>query len=275
MLPLLGLALAGCLPDVPAALRFEVQDPLLAGGAARVEIRLGSGYVEDSLEVSLDGERVESLFARTADGTVGRLPAASGPHQLRAQARFELLRQRVPRRKVVRFVSPAGAPELEASFPTDGAASVPRSEWIRLDFAAEVVEETRASFELACLGAVRPVAVHALRSDFLVLNPEGELPGGVDCRLAWQAPDGPAELFFATAPVGPAAHVVYDRTYRALVAPLPDDFWLVPDPASPTGRTSSWVFPTGSPTWSGSSRRWLRRPRAPTASAPSARSRSS
>jgi hypothetical protein len=53
--------------------------------------------------------------------------------------------------------------------------------------------------------------------------------------LAWQAPDGPARLEFSTAPVGSAARIVYDRTDASLTSPFPDDFWMLPDPGSPTG----------------------------------------
>ena len=128
-------------------------------------------------------------------------------------------------------------PALSESDPTDGDAVVP-SAWLRLSFAEEVTDGALAGFSLRCNEQVTNATVHRLGAEgrSLILNPVQGLPADATCSLAWVGPDGPTTLDFDTYPSGPSPVVPYDRTDASRTSPFPDDFWIVPDSTSATGR---------------------------------------
>ncbi len=143
---------------------------------------------------------------------------------------------------------PAGStPALLSSAPEDGAPNVPRTAWLRLTFTGPVDPSALRGFDLACGGSAREVGVSAIAADTLVANPAGELPAATDCVLAWPGPDGTASLSFSTAPAGPAATVLYDRTTARQTVPFPDDLWLTPDASKPNGFRLAVPVPGGPP----------------------------
>jgi len=69
-----------------------------------------------------------------------------------------------------------------------------------------------------------------------VVTPGGELPAGRTCTLAWQGPAAAETTSFSVAAAGDPAIVPYDREDPSRLSPFPDDAFLVPDAATPTGR---------------------------------------
>jgi hypothetical protein len=134
-------------------------------------------------------------------------------------------------------------PPLAASRPAAGAADVARTAWIELDFSAPV--PAFVPFRLSCDGGAtfRPLTMHHVTPENVVLNPEGQLPAGATCSVGWRTAGGPAALAFATAPAGAAVRVVHDRTNLALTGPIPDDFYLTSDPSTVTGNRLNYPIP--------------------------------
>jgi hypothetical protein len=124
--------------------------------------------------------------------------------------------------------SPAGAalPRLRASIPAARASDVPRDEWLRLEFEADLAEGSERSVALSCDGEPLGASVAALGARALVVNPDPALPAAAACELRWLGEDGPQRFAFATAGEGIPAFVHYDRRDRRATAPFPDDFWL-------------------------------------------------
>lgn len=124
----------------------------------------------------------------------------------------------------------AVAPVLLESDPEEGA-TVARSVWPQLVFSgAFPLGALSAPDALVCDGTPVTFRAHALAPESVVLNPEGELPGGADCTLD----TGSDERAFQTA-AGPEGTIVYDRTDDGLPPPFPDDTHLVADPTTPSG----------------------------------------
>lgn len=136
---------------------------------------------------------------------------------------------------VARFHVPT-LPALVASDPIEGASGVASTAWPRLDFAGEVPLRSLGTIELACGGAPVEVAAYRITPTTVALNPTVDLPAASACEIGWPGPSGPVVLHFQSAGAGSAAEVHYDRTDRAATAPFPDDYWLVPDPTTPTGQ---------------------------------------
>lgn len=119
-------------------------------------------------------------------------------------------------------------PAIVASDPPAGASGVPRTTWIRVDFAAAV---DPADFsELARLycfndpGASAEVRITALSPTALVFDPlDPELRDGAPCSLELPGLSVP----FTTAAAGDPATVHYDRGDTRNLAPLPDDAFRV------------------------------------------------
>ena len=144
-------------------------------------------------------------------------------------------------------VTPTGVPlpQLVSSVPAQGATEIPRTAWLRLDFADAVTDGSLSGFALQCDGAAHAIALSRISASVLVVNPVGELPGGVSCSLSWPTQAGSDALDFSTAPAAGAATVLYDRTDRRLTVPFPDDFWLTPDANTVSGSRLSIAVPTG------------------------------
>ncbi|MGH7787859.1 MAG: Ig-like domain-containing protein [Candidatus Binatia bacterium] len=138
---------------------------------------------------------------------------------------------------------PEMLPALRTSDPSDGATNVPRTAWIRLEFAEAANPLDVPSDALSCAsgGAAR---AHAVLPDVIVLNPIDLLPAGETCTIALP---GQAPITFTVAPEGASPTVIYDRPASDGLLPFPDDFFLVADAATPTGRRVTVPLPAGRP----------------------------
>jgi hypothetical protein len=210
------------------------------GVVMRVPLTLAPDFIEGSLEVSLDGAPT-AAFARTASGASAALAvSAGGPHLLVAQAHFLRGGSAVTFADSRRFTVPTAAPPLLWSVPASGASDVSRAAWLRLEFAGEPSPAALQGLQLACSAAPNQAEPHAITTSLVgrsevVVNPVGQMPGGVSCALQWFGPSGNESLSFHTAAAGPPARVPYNRSDLSATEPFPDDFWTVPDGTSPTG----------------------------------------
>jgi tellurite resistance protein TerC len=227
LLPLLG---AGC------GARVEIGLPDARAGELRLDVELTGGASLAGTRLFLDGEDVSDRFVPGGPGLVGFLPVPpAGPHRL---AIFRpLFGSAIGWTHLARFESPAAAPELLASQPGAGA-TVPASAWIELVLAASVDPAAAAGwgFEVEC-GGKRVASRTHLLGPRVIVNPTPALPPGRSCRVGWRAPEGHvAELLFSSAPLEASATAHYDRSDPYQAAPFPDDYWLVPDASTPSGR---------------------------------------
>jgi len=133
-------------------------------------------------------------------------------------------------------VAHAPLPAWVSSAPREGATDVPRTAWLRLDFAAEPVREALAGIALDCGAGTPSIGVEVLGDGVVLVNPNGELPAEARCTVAWMGPSGPEALGFDVAAAGAEAVVPYDRDDGSQLAPFPDDVFLAPDSATPTGQ---------------------------------------
>jgi hypothetical protein len=129
---------------------------------------------------------------------------------------------------------PAVLPPLLASVPQDGASAFSYSGWLRLEFADPVSDHASNSFELRCNELLQPIRIHRIATSQIAIDPRGELAPATRCNLNWRGASGVEQIAFSTAERGPAAEVFYDREDPKKIAPFPDDFWLLPNPAHPT-----------------------------------------
>lgn len=134
-------------------------------------------------------------------------------------------------------------PALRASDPPDGAVSVPRTAWVRLEFAAAVDPRDVPSDVLTCASGAE-ARVHAVLPDVVVLNPVDLLPAGDACTIALP---GRAPITFTVAGEFVSPTVLYDRPASDGLIPFPDDFFLVADTSTPTGRRVNVPLPAGRP----------------------------
>jgi hypothetical protein len=212
---------------------LSIEPPTFGAGTARIHIALGPGYVEDSLEVSLDRRPVRDAFSVGEDGATAVVALGQGVHTLSARARFATGGRVRASTDSVRFRTPPPLPPLQSSDPAANVGGVPRTAWIRLTFVRRVSEVGRLSVELSCDGVRHPAAVHRTALRTLVVDPDGDLEPSAACVVAWRGSRGPQHLSFETAAAGPPASVIYDRSDALGTAPFPDDFWLRPDPDDP------------------------------------------
>ncbi len=224
-----------------------------AAGLVAVEIRLPPGTDPAEAEVRLDLADVTSSFAPGGEGLLGTLPeAAPGPHSISVSypAAGGLLRTH----RFDRFDSPTAAPALLEVSPDLGGL-LPHTAWLRLRFDGPVQRAAMEGwgFGIECDG--ERVPRDAVRADgtqtasgpgapdsVVIVNPRPSLPASPiepSCRVAWRGPGGsPEERTFQVAGGGGGdlATVLYDRTDLFQLAPFPDDYWLVDDPSTGTGR---------------------------------------
>jgi hypothetical protein len=189
-----------------------IEAPTFGAGTARFPIALAPGYVEDSLEVTLDRRPVRDAITVGAAGATVVVSVGEGVHTLSARARFAIEGKVRVGADSASFRTPPALPPLAFSAPALGAAGVPRAAWIRLTFARPVSEAGRLSVELACDGVRYPASVHRVAPRTLVVNPEGDLEPSATCVVAWRGRRGPRRLAFGTAAAGPPATVIYDRS---------------------------------------------------------------
>jgi dienelactone hydrolase len=232
---------ASCRPEIDVGM----PDPV--SGDVRVEIVAGEGIERSGVRIALDGADVSSEFVPGGPGLVGFLAdPPPGAHEITVfQPLFGLpfgFWQRLA------FVSPAPAPALVASRPDAAAGPVPRTAWLELELAAPPDPAALAGwgFGVEC-GGRRVASRHQIVSDArVVVNPEPALPPGASCRVAWRGPGGAVTgVEFAVAPdaAGAPATALYDRGDLGSVAPFPDDYWLVPDASTPSGRRIALELP--------------------------------
>lgn len=232
----LAALLVGAGPCARHAITLGIPD---AAGRLPVAVELPTGADPALATVAFDGADVSADFSPGGAGLVGSLALpAAGAHVIEVVAPRDPA-DPAPFALVKHFRSPAAAPELVAASPAAGAASVPRTAWIRLAFAGPVDPGALVEwgFALECDGArVRRVA-HSLTGGVLILNPTPELPPAATCRALWRDADGELRqhAFRTAADVLPAAEAHYDRTDPLRVTPFPDDYWTVADASKPTG----------------------------------------
>ena len=234
LVALLPLVLGGRCGSV--AVRFGLPDA--ATGQLRVEIRVQGGLHAGDLEIALDGADATGLFSPNGRNLVGLLDdPAPGPHRL--AVRHKLIAGLGPAWSVP-FESPEPAPALLATQPEEGAEAVPRTAWLRFEFAEEPAPGALAGwgFGVECGGERIAADVLVVRGTSVVVNPAPELPAAASCRAAWRGPGGEiVEHPFTVASDAPgsAAEVLYDRSDPFAFPPIPDDYWLVPSDAGGTG----------------------------------------
>ena len=221
-------------------------------GTVRVRIDLQSGVDPGSLELRLDAVPVALPRAAGLGSLTAELAVAAGSHhRLSASARFQHDEMLLAQTAALSFDVPTPAPPLLASDPAPGAAGIPRTAWLRLDFVAPPAPAARAGFALGCEQGGRYAAVASRVSPLapatLVVAPTSDLPPSARCELEWQGADGRQSLVFETASAGATVVVRYDRSDADAVAPLPDDFWLVDDVSTPTGVRLAVPTPAGPP----------------------------
>ncbi|MEO8603126.1 MAG: hypothetical protein ABI629_11175 [bacterium] len=126
-------------------------------------------------------------------------------------------------------------PEIVASEPLEGALNIPRSTWIRVEFAGAVDPQDldgQVAIDCGQANASMTGRVTALKPNVLLINPTeiAQLAGGAACsvRLANRS------LHFTVAAAGAPATVLYDRDDARRLAPLPDDVFTVTE-ATATG----------------------------------------
>ncbi|MBW2664816.1 MAG: hypothetical protein JRE13_00875, partial [Deltaproteobacteria bacterium] len=168
---LLPIALVLCACGNDASDSISLLPLTFGAGTVRVRVAVESGYVEGSLEVSLDQERISEVFEFAGGTATAEVPIADGEHQLSVRARFRSAGRTSRGARQVRFAPPPALPELVASNPAAAAATVPVTAWFRLEFARPTNARARRSFELHCGGAVIPVAVHAQTPEKLIVTP--------------------------------------------------------------------------------------------------------
>ena len=234
---LLSLALACGPPQSPV----RVAGPYFTGPTARIDVALAEGLVAGSFAVALDGAPVTASFAAAPWGFTGNVSVnAGGSSTLVASARFLRGGIEEEHSATLAFTAPVPTPALLSSDPTAGASNVPRTAWLRLEFAGAVTAASQKEFHLDCGGhgelwSGRAIAVHALEPSVLVVNPVGQLPANVECGLSWQGAAGLEALVFQTAAAGAPAEVRYDRTQTRPLLPYPDDLYTVSDASTATG----------------------------------------
>lgn len=117
-------------------------------------------------------------------------------------------------------------PAIVASEPPDGAAGVPRTTWVRVEFAAPVDPADFSDLVGVQCGDVPQIAVRttALSPTAVVFDPDvPDLPAA-GCTVSLPG----AEIDFTVAPFAEPATVHYDRADTRNLAPLPDDAFRDP-----------------------------------------------
>jgi hypothetical protein len=228
----------------PALLAIYCHSPVTvhlpdASGRIPVEVRLRAGTDASAVRVELDGSDVRAAFAAEPLRLVGSLPLpAPGAHRLRV--RVPVLGGRASQIFDEDLSAPEPAAALVASEPVGDAADVPRTAWLRLVFDAPPSEAALDAwgFQMECDGVPQPRDAHRVAGNAVILNPRPELPPGASCRSVWRGPGGVQEHRFAVADDagGAPATLLYDREDVFALRPFPDDYWLVEDATTPSGR---------------------------------------
>ena len=240
--------LLGAGPCAPRAI--EIHLPFAPTQALPVTIHLPPTTDLATVTVKLDETDVTAGFASLGDGMLdGTVPLPSpGTHRLSVTREYAVVPGLpFPITTGTRFEVPAPAPALVSIEPSARSVA-PRTKWLRMRFASAVSQDALAGFgfAIACNGAEVARSAHALADGTVVLNPTPDLPAAASCRVVWRgADDHVADSSFSTAAdaAGDAATVLYDRQDPLEIAPFPDDYWVVDDPARPSGHAIEMPVP--------------------------------
>lgn len=132
-------------------------------------------------------------------------------------------------------------PALVSSHPAAGATSVIPAEWIQLEFASPPGNVSRVS--LRCDGTELPWTIAHRSGVLVVINPAPALPPSAACEVTVPTGSGTETILFTTSGGFPV-EAKYDRTDPRTTVPFPDDFWLVDDPTTPTGKHVQIAMPS-------------------------------
>ncbi|MDH3685840.1 MAG: hypothetical protein OEP95_06410 [Myxococcales bacterium] len=124
------------------------------------------------------------------------------------------------------------AATVTATDPLEGATDVPPGDWIGIEFDMALPAESLAELILTCDGATPATRVDASAETVVYLIPDPALPMDAACSLA--LPGANASLSFATGATGPFVH--YDPTDSTEIGAVPDDFLLVDDATTASGK---------------------------------------
>jgi hypothetical protein len=131
-------------------------------------------------------------------------------------------------------------PELLASAPSAGVSDVPRGAWIVLSFDGAIGDgaDLASRVRLSCSDCTPGYDLDVVGDDRVVINPRGEIQGDQSCTVSWVgAGDTTEEFSFDVAAAGDTMQVPQDHSNTAIMDAFPDDFWLVPDAAHPSGKS--------------------------------------
>jgi hypothetical protein len=136
-------------------------------------------------------------------------------------------------------------PTLVSSDPASGAADVPRSTWIRLQFSASLPAEVADTVRLDCGTGTPEIDVDRVGATTLVVNPRAQLLPSAACTVSFAVLGEPGHVAFTVATTGEPAVVAYDRNDTTVLDPFPDDYYLVADPTTRTGLRADIRTPSG------------------------------
>lgn len=114
----------------------------------------------------------------------------------------------------------------------EGATGVAPEGWLAIEFDTALPAEALSDFVLTCDGANSTVRLDSSAETVVYLIPDPALPASADCELALPGTNG--SLSFTTGAAGP--FVRYDPTNFTELGPVPDDFALVDDPTTASGK---------------------------------------
>ncbi|MGI9430875.1 MAG: hypothetical protein ACR2PQ_01590 [Myxococcota bacterium] len=124
------------------------------------------------------------------------------------------------------------APMVTATDPLEGATDVRPGDWVAVEFDMALPEESLAELVLTCDGANPATRVDASVETVVYLIPDPALPMDASCSLALPGANG--TLSFATGTTGPFVH--YDPTDSTEIGAVPDDYLLVDDATTASGK---------------------------------------
>ena len=127
--------------------------PRFGPGTVEIELMLGEGLDQHSLEVWLDNVAIGDRFARVETGVRAVIEIGEGEHVLRAQARGADDRDGEVTARLL-LEPPPALPPLSASRPRQGAKEVPLASWVALRFGEPIPTDAVSSGLSRCLTKV-------------------------------------------------------------------------------------------------------------------------
>jgi len=127
---------------------------------------------------------------------------------------------------------PPVEPVVTATSPVEGAMGVRPANWVAIEFDMALPAESLAEMILTCGGASPATRVDASAETVIYVIPDAALPTDTDCSLALPGTNG--SLSFTTGATGPFVH--YDPTDETELGAVPDDYLLVDDATTASGK---------------------------------------